>query len=576
MALNPHFRIIKGEIFCFKENQKFNLNSFFMKKLLTLIAAILIAGSIHAGGLVTNTNHSGLYNRMMSRNASTLIDAVYYNPAGLTKLGDGLYFSLNNQAIWQTRSVINNYEYLSGSPKEYEGKVNAPFFPAIYAAANFGKLSISAGFNPIGGGGGAQYDTGLPSFEMPISDLVPSLVKQGIPTTQYAADIYFEGTSVYMGYQLNLAYKLNDIISVGAGVRLVTAKNTYNGYLKNISINPNYPGFGATYAGSMVFAKDFFTAGSTVLAGLATGATGTATLVGSKITGGVAPATLLSDAANNGLTPDQIGQIQQIMGAAGQSDEQIAAATMAYAQVVLTGAAPVFTAKSTAMAGYAASTADRDVDAEQTGMGYSPILSLNISPVENLNIGLKYEFKTKLNLNTSVLDGKGGGVFTDGSETVADMPAMLAAGVEYRPIKTFMVTGSLNYYFDKNNDYDGSASNDITMIDKNFTEYAVAFELGLTDWFRLSAGYSGTMTGVNSAYQNDQRYSLNTGTIGGGIGLRFSPMIDLNIGAMFTNYKEGDKSFTHMLGTESKQVTETYNKSNMLIGVGLDVYFGKK
>ena len=36
-----------------------------MKKLLTLIAAILIAGSIYAGGLVTNTNHSGLYTRLM-------------------------------------------------------------------------------------------------------------------------------------------------------------------------------------------------------------------------------------------------------------------------------------------------------------------------------------------------------------------------------------------------------------------------------------------------------------------------------------------------------------------------------
>ena len=228
------------------------------------------------------------------------------------------------------------------------------------------------------------------------------------------------------------------------------------------------------------------------------------------------------------------------------------------------------------MTGNAASTADRYVDAEQSGMGYSPILSMNISPVENLNIGLKYEFKTKLNLNTTVFDGNGGGVFTDGAETVADMPAMLAAGVEYRIIEKFMVTGSLNYYFDKNNDYDGSASENITMIDKNFTEYALGVELGLTDWFRLSAGYSGTMTGVNSAYQNDQRYSLNTGTFGGGIGLRFTPMIDLNIGAMFTTYKEGDKSFTYMLGTTGIPVKETYTKSNMLIGVGLDVYFGKK
>ncbi len=547
-----------------------------MKKLLTLIAVILIAGSIYAGGLVTNTNQSGLYTRTMSRNASTLIDAVYYNPAGLTKLGNGIYFSLNNQSIFQTRSVVNNYPYLAGSPKEYEGDIKAYLFPSIYAAANFGKLSVSAGFNPIGGGGGAKYETGLPSFEIPISELVPLLVSKGIPTTQYSADVYFEGTSVYMGYQVNLAYKLNDIISVGAGVRLVTAKNTYNGFLKNISINPNYPAFGAAYTGTMKLAKDFFTAGSTTLAGLATASTGSAALIGTKITGGVAPTTLLSDAANNGLTPTQIGQIQQIMGAAGQTPTQIGGATMAYAQAVLTGAAPVFTTKSTEMAGYAASTADRDVDAEQTGMGYSPILSVNISPLENLNIGLKYEFKTKLNLNTTVFDGKGGGFFTDGAETVADMPAMLAAGVEYRPIEKFMVTGSLNYYFDKDNDYDGSATENKTMIDKNFTEYALAFELGLTDWLRLSAGYSGTTTGVNADYQNDQRYSLNTGTIGGGIGLRFSPMIDLNIGAMFTTYKEGDKSFTRMLGTNPITVTETYNKSNMLIGVGLDVYFGKK
>jgi long-chain fatty acid transport protein len=228
------------------------------------------------------------------------------------------------------------------------------------------------------------------------------------------------------------------------------------------------------------------------------------------------------------------------------------------------------------MTGYAASTADRYVDAEQTGMGYSPILSMNISPVENLNIGLKYEFKTKLNLKTTVFDGKGGGKFTDGEETIADMPAMLAAGVEYRPIDKFMVTGSINYFFDKNNDYDGSATENITMINKNFTEYAIGFELGLTDWFRLSAGYSGTATGVNSEYQNDQRYSLNSSTIGAGIGLRFTPMIDLNIGALFANYEEGTKSFTYMLGTQGIPVMETYNKSNMLIGVGLDVYFGKK
>ena len=108
------------------------------------------------------------------------------------------------------------------------------------------------------------------------------------------------------------------------------------------------------------------------------------------------------------------------------------------------------------MSGYAASTQDLEVDAEETGMGYSPVLSVNFSPIENLNIAFKYEFKTRLELTTKVFDNKGGGVFINGKKVIADMPAMLAAGVEFRPIERLLVTGSANYYFDKNVDYDGS------------------------------------------------------------------------------------------------------------------------
>ena len=64
---------------------------------------------------------------------------------------------------------------------------------------------------------------------MPISRSGTSLTAWALPTSQYSADIFFEGTSVYFGYQANVAYKINDMISVAVGVRLVSAKNTYNG-----------------------------------------------------------------------------------------------------------------------------------------------------------------------------------------------------------------------------------------------------------------------------------------------------------------------------------------------------------
>ncbi|MGQ9620704.1 MAG: outer membrane beta-barrel protein [Bacteroidales bacterium] len=546
-----------------------------MKKLLAFFIMICVPGLLIAGGLVTNTNQSALYTRLQSRNASTSIDAVYFNPAGLTKLGNGIFVSLNNQTIGQTKSVLNNYTYLAGKPKEYIGKVSAPVFPGVYAALKAGKFVVSAGFNPVGGGGGAKYDDGLPSFEMPVSDLVPLLVSQSIPATQYSADIFFEGTSVYFGYQANLSYEINDRVSVAAGVRLVTVKNTYNGYLKNIKINPNYPAFGSSFTGGMVLARDFFTAGATTLSNLSSGATSYSAGLQPIIDAGYG-SVLLSNGTSVGLTTDQIAQIQQILGAAGLTPAQIAAATISTSQATLNEAAPVFSSKATAMTGYAAMTQDVEVDAEQTGSGFSPILSMNISPIDNLNISLKYEFKTKLELTTKVNDNKGGGVFTDGEKVIADMPAMLAAGVEFRPIDRLLLTGSINMYFDNDVDYDGSESENIDMIDKNFTEYAFGAEFGLTNNIRVSAGWLGTFTGVNSSYQNDQRYSLNTHSFGGGLGIRILPMLDLNLGGSYTIYTEGSKDFSHMLGTLPVPVTETYNKDTWVVAIGLDLYLGKK
>ncbi len=209
------------------------------------VASLLITGSLLAGGLVTNNNQSAMFTRLQNRNASTDIDAAYFNPAGLTKLGNGFFASINNQTITQTQKVQSDFPFLSGTlPREYVGDVKAPIFPDVYLVYNTGKLSFSAGFNPIGGGGGAEYKTGLPTFEMPLSVIPASLSLSGIPTTQYSADIYFKGSSAYMGYQGNVGYKINDKISVAVGVRFVSASNKYKGHINNISINPTYPAFG--------------------------------------------------------------------------------------------------------------------------------------------------------------------------------------------------------------------------------------------------------------------------------------------------------------------------------------------
>ena len=532
------------------------------------VAAMLITVNLLAGGLVTNTNQSAMFTRLQNRNASTSIDAVYYNPAGLTKLGNGFFASINNQTIGQTKTVITDFPWISGVPKEYVGDVSAPVYPGVYVAYNTGKLSFSAGFNPIGGGGGAKYNTGLPSFEMPISSLVPSLVGQKIPTTAYSADIFFEGTSVYFGYQVNAAYKVSDQISVGLGLRYVTAKNTYNGYLKNIQINPTYPGFGPQYNGSMVSASGFFTDGGTVLATLSTGATTAATGLSTLITGGTPAATPLA-----ALPAATQTQIAQILGAAGISTTGMNIGTAA---ATLNAVAPQFAAKSAAMASYAAQTKDIEVDAEQTGSGVSPVLSVNYSPSDKMNFSVRYEFRTNLELTTSLIDNKGGGFFVEGEKTIADMPAMLALGAEVKPLEKLSLAATFNTYMDKKIDYDGSDKKNIAQIDRNFLEYGLGAEYSVTEKLRASLGWVSTNTGVLPAYQSDQRYSTNTNSWGAGFGYRVNSMIDVNVGGQYTFYDYDVQSYAYpSQASPLVRYNQSYKKKTWIIVVGVDLYFGK-
>jgi long-chain fatty acid transport protein len=546
----------------------------YRRKILTFIAGMLVTGNLISGGLVTNTNQSALYTRLQSRNASTSVDAVYFNPAGLGKLYSGFFASVNNQIINQTKKVLNNYPYLAPTPKEYIGKISAPLFPSIYAAVKTGKLAFSVGFNPIGGGGSAVYEDGLPSFEMPISELVPFLnnpATNNIPTTQYSADIYFKGSSVYNGYQANVTYALNEIISVAAGLRLVTAKNTYKGYIRDISINPNYPAFGE-YNGDMVLASEFFTSGESAMKLLESKAISYTSDLQSIIDNDYGGLLLSNAETADVLKADQIIEIQNILRAAGKSENQISNATIISALEYLEDSAPDFNAKADVMKKYADDTGDIEADANETGIGYSPILSINISITDMLNIALKYEFKTKLELETKLINGKGGSIFTEGEKRIADIPAMLAAGVEFIPMDKLMVTASANYYFDKDVDYDGSATENVNMIDHNLMEFALGGQYRISDQLRISAGWLGTFTGVNANYQNEQRFSLNTHSFGGGFGFRFMSVLDLSIGGQYTIYKEGIRSFDYISDANPIGVTETYNKNSWIVGIGVDLY----
>lgn len=542
-----------------------------MKKLTVFfLGTFLSAQFIFAGGLLHNTNQSAAWSRMLARDATTEIDAVYFNPAGLTKMGDGFHISISNQSIFQTQTITSSFPYLNDGT--YEGTISAPLFPSVYLAYKTGRWAFSLGFLPIGGGGGATFDRGVPMMEVPIASLVPAFSSLGV--TGYSVDMKFEGTSVYWGLQGGVSFAINDHISLFAGARYVMAKNTYTGYIRDIKLQT---------AGGDVPANDFMNG----VADQADGGAALATAAGNGmqpiIDGGGGVLTFDQAVALEVLTPEQSAQLQGGLLQFGFTQDQIDQMNIAEAQGAYYGTATALTTQAIELRAGASLMGDQEGDITQTGNGITPIIGANLSFMEDdFNIGIKYEFKTKMDLTNSVPDGKGfqTGInpetgqpiymFPDGEVTNADLPAMLSIGIDARVADPFKFSIGYHSYFDEKTGWAEEA--DPKEVYGNFWELAVGLEFNITKSFLLSAGYLHAETSANQYYQSNLGFSLSTNTYAFGGAYTFNDSFKLNLGGYYVVYDE----MTYPNSYSGISYNETYLKSTFAIALGLDIAIHSK
>lgn len=492
-----------------------------MKRLnLFAIGMLMLSPGLLAGGLVTNTNQSAAYARTLTRHATLGIDAVYYNPAGLGVLEKGLHLSLSNQTIFQTRTITSNYPYLAGSPKSYEAELKAPIFPSIYAAYKLDKWAFSGGFNIIGGGGSADFKTGVPSFEIPVASLVPMLqgalapIDQGLAgaglpdpgyrnISGYNMNAAFKGSSTYYGIQVGATYAINDIISVAIGGRYVMANNSYEGSLTGVTIDAP---------------QDY-----------------------------------------NGTQPP--------------GDYLRTVATNPYLD-----AATVGMLNGTALA-LDAATADAYLNAVQKGSGFTPIIGLNIHLSDMVNIAAKYEHHTKIELtNETEVDDVD--MFPDGAKTRGDLPGMFSLGAELKPLNKLTASVGFNYFLDKSAYYgnmneNNEQINNETSIDENAWSFAASVEYKFLGILGVSAGYNTGNLGVNDNYQSDLSYGLKSSSVAGGVFVNVTEMITINAGFTFVMYDDYSKSQAYQpLGFPAAiDFMDTYAKDTKLFAIGVDFSF---
>ena len=526
-----------------------------MKKLTLLVAFSMLLQLSFAGGLLTNYNQSAQYVRMLARNAALEIDAVFYNPAGLVKMEDGWHFAFYSQTIFQTREIDSQFPLLNDG--YYEGESKIPVFPNLYAVYKKDNWAFSLGVGPAAGGGTAEFGSGLPSLEIPVSKAVPQLAPLGV--TGYDLAMALDASSIYWGIQLGATYAINEKFSVYGGARLMPSTNQYEGYIKNIQF---------VVGGNLVSAPSFlYQAG-----GAAQAAADMPQTLQPLMDGGGGSFTLAQLEGAGYIDATQKGQIEAGLQLMGIPPEHIPMMDLATVQGAYTQASPTFQATANELYSNGEKLEDSYVKTKQKGFGITPIIGFNYSPNDDWTFAAKYEFKTDLTLeNETEVDDLG--LFPDGAEGNYDVPAILSTGIAYRGLDWLEAQLSYNIYFDKDVDFGYnvrySTAGEMVKreIDNHGHEVTMGFQFNLSETFAFSVGGLTLRTGVADSYQSDFSFANDANGFGAGIMWKITEQLVLDAGISNIWYK--DETVTFADSDLNMNYDETYGKKSFSAAVGL-------
>jgi long-subunit fatty acid transport protein len=257
------------------------------------------------------------------------------------------------------------------------------------------------------------------------------------------------------------------------------------------------------------------------------------------------------------MTPEQLAQLA---GGLGLSPEAAGSQKVLDIQGAYDRAANTYGASAN-------QTADKNIDCTQSGMGVTPILGFNFN-WRKLNVGVKYEFITKLDIkNKTKIDDVG--QFPDEEKTPNDIPALLTVGAQYKIIPSVSVSAGYHHFFDSN----AKMANDKQKhIDGGINEYLLGAEWQINKMFLVSAGGQVTRTGVTDLYQTDMSYSLNSYSVGLGGAINVTEKIRINLAYFFTKYEDWTKKFDNYNDLPFPG-QDVFSRTNNVFGIGVDFRF---
>lgn len=249
-----------------------------------------------------------------------------------------------------------------------------------------------------------------------------------------------------------------------------------------------------------------------------------------------------------------------------------------------------------------ATLANLEMDCEQRGWGFAPVISLDYHKGP-LTLAARYDFRTKINVpnDTKELVVEAAGTKYDlkgmaeqfGTEaTVAalgqvlgssagkvkgylpdvktryDMPSLLVLAAGYEITPKLRAAVEYHFYDDRNAKM---ADNRQDELSHGTSEFLLGAEFDINKKITVSCGGQRTDYGLTDSYQQNTSFACDSWSVGAGAAVNLTEKLRLNVSYFCTLYSDYTKETTAARdGYDGKDV---YSRTNNVIGVGIDYKF---
>ena len=229
---------------------------------------------------------------------------------------------------------------------------------------------------------------------------------------------------------------------------------------------------------------------------------------------------------------------------------------------------------------YAGLVADKQINAEQTGWGISPVLALYFN-LNGWSASAKYEFRTAITLtNKTKVDDTNPQLYPDGGKTAYDQPALLTLALSKRFRDKVTLTAQYNCYFDKDAHYEnafGTTTPKQKLVNRNTMEYLLGVEWNINKRWLVSCGLQYTDYNVDDAFHSELGYQLDCLTVGLGGAFNISQKVRFNLGVCHGFYMPHTVAAARELNASTVlPYTTRYSRRSTIVSIGFDFKFARR